>query len=227
MSDFLYPRSPRAGKAPRGGVRRRSVGSSSLPVDGRGCGHEEFVRSWRHTGWRRFQRLESEAPILVARACHCASEAGSKRPRSRPACSLQLFLRTSGETTEIFFSEKLCFFPETHGQGGTMLESTLESATSVRLLKKAFRHPLRAVNGLVEIARVARMHETQERDAAVAFLSNTFETDVRSILRKHERSGIGAWMRRRQAQLKDFPGPYRLGATPTFDCDTIYLLVRC
>jgi len=108
-----------------------------------------------------------------------------------------------------------------------MLESTLESATSVRLLKKAIRHPLRAVNGLVEIARVARMHETQERDAAVAFLSNTFETDVRSILRKHERSGIGAWMRRRQAQLKDFPGPYRLGATPTFDCDTIYLLVRC
>ena len=33
-------------------------------------------------------------------------------------------------------------------------------------------------------------------------------------------------MERRSAKLKNFPGPYRLGATPPFDCETIYLLVR-
>jgi predicted O-methyltransferase YrrM len=107
-----------------------------------------------------------------------------------------------------------------------MLDSRLKSTTTLRLLKKTIRHPLRAVNGVLQAARFARLSERQERDAAVAFLSNAFETDVRSILDKHQRSGFGGWMERRRAQLNDFPGPYRLGATPPFDCDTIYLLVR-
>jgi len=108
-----------------------------------------------------------------------------------------------------------------------MLESTFESgASSVTLLKKAIRHPLRAVNRLAQAARFAGLRETQERDATVAFLSHAFHTDVRSILDQHERCGIGSWIERRRARLKDFHGPYRLGATPPFDCDTLYLLVR-
>jgi predicted O-methyltransferase YrrM len=102
----------------------------------------------------------------------------------------------------------------------------LESTTTSRLLKKAIRHPLRAVRRLVEGARYARLDETQERDAALDFISNAFGADVRTILEKHERSGIRRWMERRTAELNDFPGPYRLGATPPFDCETIYLLVR-
>jgi hypothetical protein len=102
----------------------------------------------------------------------------------------------------------------------------LQSTSSVRLLQKAVSHPLLAVNRLLQAARFARLRETEERDASVRFLSTAFETDVRSILDKHKRSEMGSWMRRRSAKLKSFPGPYRLGATPQFDCETIYLLVR-
>jgi predicted O-methyltransferase YrrM len=102
----------------------------------------------------------------------------------------------------------------------------LESTTTPRLIKKAIRHPLRAARRLVESARYAQLDETEERNAAIAFLSSAFQTDVRSFLEKHERSGIRGWMERRMAQLNDFPGPYRLGATPAFDCETIYMLVR-
>ncbi len=107
-----------------------------------------------------------------------------------------------------------------------MQEFAFESATSLRLLKKAMCHPLRAVNRLTQAARFARLRETHEREVAVAFLSKAFRVDVGSILDEHERSGIGTWMERRRAELKDFHGPYRLGATPPFDCDTLYLLVR-
>jgi predicted O-methyltransferase YrrM len=103
---------------------------------------------------------------------------------------------------------------------------TLQCTTSVRLLKKAVSHPLLAVNRLLQAARFARLREAEERDASVRFLSTAFEADVRSILEKHKRSEMGSWMRRRSAKLKNFPGPYRLGATPQFDCETIYLLVR-
>ena len=103
----------------------------------------------------------------------------------------------------------------------------LQSTTSVRLLKKAVSHPLLAVNRLVQAARFSRLHEAEERAASVEFLSSVFQVDVRSILNKHKRSEMGSWMRRRSAKLKNFPGPYRLGATPQFDCETIYLLVRC
>lgn len=103
---------------------------------------------------------------------------------------------------------------------------TLQCTTSVRLIKKAVSHPLMAVNRLLQAARFARLREAEERDASVRFLSTAFEADVRSILDKHKRSDMGSWMRRRSAKLKNFPGPYRLGATPQFDCETIYLLVR-
>ena len=45
-----------------------------------------------------------------------------------------------------------------------MLESRLESTTTMRLLKKSIRHPLRAVNRLVQAASFARFSEWQERD---------------------------------------------------------------
>jgi predicted O-methyltransferase YrrM len=37
---------------------------------------------------------------------------------------------------------------------------------------------------------------------------------------------MSAWMQRRRAELREFRGPYRLGSTPVFDCETLYLLVR-
>jgi predicted O-methyltransferase YrrM len=105
----------------------------------------------------------------------------------------------------------------------TMLESTTTTAT---LLKKAVRHPLRAVRRLAEAARFAGLSEADERERTLAFLSNAFRIDARSIFASHGRSEIRSWMQRRRIRLSEFPGPYRLGSTPAFDCETIYLLVR-
>lgn len=104
-----------------------------------------------------------------------------------------------------------------------MLGST---ATTAKLVTKAVRHPLRAVRRLVEAARCAGLSEADERDAALAFLSDAFEVDARSILDEHTRSGFGSWMERRRGELGAFRGPYRLASTPAFDCETTYLLVR-
>ena len=104
-----------------------------------------------------------------------------------------------------------------------MLESTTTTAT---LLKKAVRHPLRAVRRLAEAARFAGLSEAGERELALQFLSNTFEIDAQSILEAHELSAFRAWMQRRRVRLSKFRGSYRLGSTPAFDCETIYLLVR-
>lgn len=104
-----------------------------------------------------------------------------------------------------------------------MLEST---ATTTKLVTKAICHPLRAVRRLVEAARCAGLSETEERQAATAFLSAAFEVDARSILEEHGQSEFGSWMQRRRGQLGGFRGPYRLASTPAFDCEILYLLVR-
>lgn len=102
----------------------------------------------------------------------------------------------------------------------------LDSTHSARVLKKAIRHPLRAVRRLVDGARFARLSEEQEREVSVEFLSHTFDCDARSILAKHKRSEFLKWTERRTLQLSNSQSVYRLGATPQFDCETIYLLVR-
>lgn len=104
-----------------------------------------------------------------------------------------------------------------------MLDST---ATTAKLLKKAIRHPLRAIRRLAKEARYAGLSEASEREIALAFLSSEFETDARSILEEHSRSGFSSRMQRRRTQLGELRGPYRLGSTPVFDCETLYLLVR-
>jgi hypothetical protein len=104
-----------------------------------------------------------------------------------------------------------------------MLEST---ATTAKVLTKAFRHPLRAVRRLVEAARHAGLSETDERESALVFLADAFEIDAQSLLDELAASGIGSWMERRRTRLGGFRGPYRLASTPIFDCETIYLLVR-
>ena len=104
-----------------------------------------------------------------------------------------------------------------------MLGST---ATTAKLVTKAIRHPLRAVRRLAEATRCATLNETDERAAAIAFLSDAFEVDARSILDEHAASEFSSWMERRRGELGGFRGPYRLASTPAFDCETLYLLVR-
>jgi predicted O-methyltransferase YrrM len=102
----------------------------------------------------------------------------------------------------------------------------IDSTPTATLLKKAIRHPLRAVRRLVENARQSWLSDAKERELLVDFLSNVFDADTQRILDEYERCGIGGWMERRRAELRDFPGPYRLGSTPAIDCETIYFLVR-
>ena len=101
----------------------------------------------------------------------------------------------------------------------------IDSIPTATLLKKAGRHPLRAVRRLIETARLSRLTNAEERENAGRFLSDVFHVDAQAILEDCQRSGVGAWMQRRRARLDEFPG-YRLGSTPTFDCETIYSLVR-
>ena len=102
----------------------------------------------------------------------------------------------------------------------------IDSTPTVTLLKKASRHPLRALRRLMDTARLSRLSDAKEREVALQFLTEVFAADTRAILEKYHGSGMGAWMQQRRTKLNEFPGPYRLGSTPVFDCETIYLLVR-
>jgi predicted O-methyltransferase YrrM len=101
----------------------------------------------------------------------------------------------------------------------------LYSIPTATLLMKAGRHPLRAVRRLMDTARLSRLTTPKEREVAERFLSDVFHVDAQAIIEECQRSGIGAWMQRRRDRLKEFAGS-GLGSTPTFDCETIYSLVR-
>ena len=101
----------------------------------------------------------------------------------------------------------------------------IDSIPTATLLMKAGRHPLRAVRRLMDTARLSRLINADEREGAGRFLSDVFHVDVERSSKNANAPELGAWMQRRHAQLEEFPS-YRLGATPTFDCETIYCLIR-
>jgi predicted O-methyltransferase YrrM len=101
----------------------------------------------------------------------------------------------------------------------------IASIPTPTLLMKAGRHPLLAVRRLMDTARLARLSNAKEREVAERFLSDVFHVDAHALVEECQRSSLGAWMQRRRARLEEFPG-YGLGSTPTFDCETIYSLVR-
>ncbi len=102
----------------------------------------------------------------------------------------------------------------------------IDSIPAATLLKKAIRHPMRAVRRLLEAARHSRLNDAKEHELLAGFLSNTFDADTERIREQYQRCGIVSWMARRHAELREFPGPYRLGSTPTVDCETLYSLLR-
>lgn len=100
----------------------------------------------------------------------------------------------------------------------------IESIPTATLLKKAGRHPLRAIRRLVEAARLSGRSTPKEREVAERFVSDVFGVAARPIVERCERLESRAWIERRRARLDEFSS-YRLGSTPTFDCETLYLLV--
>ncbi len=101
----------------------------------------------------------------------------------------------------------------------------INSIPTATLLAKAGRHPLRTVRRLMDMARLSRLNTPEEREVAERFLSDVFHVDTQAIIEECQRSGIGAWVQSQRARLKEFAGS-GLGSTPTFDCETIYSLVR-
>jgi predicted O-methyltransferase YrrM len=101
----------------------------------------------------------------------------------------------------------------------------IASIPTPTLLLKAGRHPLLAIRRLMDTARLASLSNAKEREVAERFLSDVFHVDAQALVEECRRSSLGAWMQRRRARLAEFPG-YGLGSTPTFDCETIYSLVR-
>ncbi len=99
------------------------------------------------------------------------------------------------------------------------------SIPTATLVKKAGRHPLRAIRRLVDTARLSGRSTPKEREAAERFMADVFDVDARAIVERCRRLESRAWIERRRGQLNEFTR-YRLGSTPTFDCETLYLLVR-
>jgi predicted O-methyltransferase YrrM len=101
----------------------------------------------------------------------------------------------------------------------------IDSTPTATLLMKAGRNPLRAIRRLMDTARMSCLKDAEERDVAARFLSDAFHVDAQAIIERCQRREVGAWMQRRRARLQKFSG-YRLGSTPTCECETIYSLVR-
>jgi hypothetical protein len=95
-----------------------------------------------------------------------------------------------------------------------------------RLLAKVIRHPGRAALRLLLRARRGQRDIEQERQRLLDFLADTFEVDARALHREYLDSPFRRWFAERQAALLRWPGPFRLGTTGGFGCETLYLLTR-
>lgn len=96
----------------------------------------------------------------------------------------------------------------------------------VRLLRKAVRHPTRAVLRLVLRSRLSKLSAAEERTRLLEYLSARFGVDGAALGREYLESPFRRWFERRRAALERFRGPYRMGTTGRFGCEALYLLVR-
>jgi predicted O-methyltransferase YrrM len=102
----------------------------------------------------------------------------------------------------------------------------LLAGADARMLRKAVRHPSRAVMRLVLRSRLSRIDVDEERTRLLALLSERFGVDGPALAAEYTRSEFLWWFRKRRAELGRFTGPMRLGTTGAFGCEALYLLVR-
>jgi predicted O-methyltransferase YrrM len=93
-------------------------------------------------------------------------------------------------------------------------------------LKKAVRHPSRALLRLVLRTRLIRRGADAERRRLLDYLSSRYDVDADALLAEYRQSAFRGWFGRRRAALDGFGGRYRHGTTGTFGCEALYLLVR-
>jgi predicted O-methyltransferase YrrM len=102
----------------------------------------------------------------------------------------------------------------------------VDHVPTLTLIGKSIRNPARALRRTLQWLRIGRLNKSQERDLLLDFLADQYGADKKRLLESYEDSGLRARMRRKHAELNRFPGPYRLGATPEFDCESLFFLVR-
>jgi predicted O-methyltransferase YrrM len=95
-----------------------------------------------------------------------------------------------------------------------------------RFLGKVLRHPGRAALRLLLRARKARRDVEVERTRLLGFLSRRFDADAAGMRQEYLGSEFRRWFVARQAGLREWPSPSRLGTTGDFGCEALYLLVR-
>lgn len=106
-----------------------------------------------------------------------------------------------------------------------MLHGKLNRA-NVRLLRKAVRHPSKAVLRLILRSRLSKLSAEAERARFLTYLSRRFHVDGAALGNEYRESPFRRWFESRRASLERFDGPYRMGTTGRFGCEALYLLVR-
>jgi predicted O-methyltransferase YrrM len=99
-------------------------------------------------------------------------------------------------------------------------------APTYTLLKKAVRHPVRAFLGGLLVTRLSLLDKTEQRARLMEFLSQEFAADIDDLVESYERSPLRTWIKRRHTDIERLGVSYRLGATPEFDCESLFFLVR-
>ena len=97
-------------------------------------------------------------------------------------------------------------------------------APPVQLMGKVLHRPDRALLRLILLARIARKNAERERDRLLDFLSEQCDVDARALRAEYLDSEFAARFAKRRAEL--YGSESRLGTTPEFDCETLYLVVR-
>ena len=95
-----------------------------------------------------------------------------------------------------------------------------------QLMGKVLHHPDRALLRLILLARLAWKNAESERDRLLGFLSEQCDVDANAMRSEYLDSGFAAWFEKRLAELHNCGATYKLGTTPGFDCETLYLVVR-
>jgi predicted O-methyltransferase YrrM len=99
-------------------------------------------------------------------------------------------------------------------------------AAPVRLMRKAIRHPDRAVLRLLLRLRLALSGASADRGRLLAWVSEQFGVDAALLHAEYLASDFRRWYGARRRELRQFGGPQRLGTPADLTPEALYLVVR-
>ena len=96
----------------------------------------------------------------------------------------------------------------------------------LHLITKAFRHPDRAILGLLLRARLARPGSQVEHARFLGWVSEQFAVDAAALHAEYVSSDFRREYTSRREELRRYVGPQRLGSSGGFTLEALYLIVR-